>query len=388
MTIKNIIQHESFGGVLLITAIFLALILNNSPLAWVTDAMLSTPVVIKVGGIGLDKPLLLWINDGLMAIFFFLIGLEVKQEILGGELSSVRKASLPILAAIGGIAAPALIYTYFNADTPTHMPGWAIPTATDIAFALGIFALLGDKVPKQLKIMLLSIAIIDDIAAIIIIAIFYTSKLSLLSLGLAIAGLAFAVLLNRLKVKEVTPYCLIGLVIWFCLVKSGVHATLAGAALALTIPMHGHKGKKSPLKTLEHDLHPWVYFGIMPLFAFANSGLNLSNFSFDMLTSTLSLGIILGLFVGKQIGVFSFIWIGNKMGLYKIPAKVTWLQIYGLSIITGIGFTMSLFIGTLAFENSAELNSQVRMAVLLASTLSAIIGYTVLKIGTRSKSGA
>lgn len=385
MDIKSIIKHESFAGILLIASIFLALIIDNSPLSWLYDSLLTTPVIVKVGALGIDKSLLLWINDGLMAIFFFLIGLEIKNEIIGGELSTMKKASLPIFAAIGGIAIPALIYAGFNIDDDIAIRGWAIPAATDIAFALGILGLLGDRVPKQLKIMLLSIAIIDDIAAILIIAIFYTADLSFLSLTLGSIGLAIAFILNRFGVKAIAPYILVGIFAWFCVLKSGVHATLAGAILAFAIPMKGKKkNDKSPLKELEHALYPWVYFAIMPIFAFANSGVEFKNFTMDDLMSSVSLGIIAGLFFGKQIGVFAFVWISEKLNLCKRPPKVTWGQIYGVAILTGIGFTMSLFIGTLAFDDPA-LNTQVRLSVIVASFLSAIIGYSVLRLTSKQK---
>lgn len=382
MNIKALIKHESFSGILLVFSIFLALLIDNSPLAWIYDALLTKPVVVKVGELGVDKPLLLWINDGLMAVFFLLVGLEIKKEILIGDLSSMKQASLPIIAAIGGIACPALIYAYFNISDPAAIDGWAIPAATDIAFALGILALLGDRIPKELKILLLSIAIIDDIAAIVIIAVFYTNNLSMLSLGLGLSGFAIAFALNRFKVKSITPYILIGIFMWICVLKSGVHATLAGVLLAFAIPMKGKtKTSKSPLIELEHDLYPWVYFAIMPIFAFANSGIHLWNFSFSTLLEPVSLGIILGLFAGKQIGVLGFIALGSLLHLCRKPKTISWAEIYGVAILTGIGFTMSLFIGSLAFDDPT-LITQVRMSVLVASFLSAILGYIVLRHAT------
>ncbi len=391
---KAAIDFQALSGVILLGAACFALILNNSPLYWLYDSLLTTNFAVKLGVYGIDKPILLWINDGLMAIFFFLIGLEIKRELMVGELSSVRKAALPMCAALGGLIVPALFFYAVNMDNPQTLGGWAIPVATDIAFALGILSLLGKRVPTELKVLLLSLAIIDDIAAIMIIAIFYTADLSLIALSLSGLGLCFAILLNRMKVVAIAPYVLIGVFMWVCVLKSGVHATLAGVALAFTIPMLprkrndplGHnrrkRDKQSTLVALEHMLHPWVSFLIMPVFAFANAGVNLGTVSVDMLMGGLSLGIILGLFVGKQLGVFSFIWIFTKLGVCQKPDNVKWIQIYGLSLLTGIGFTMSLFIGTLAFADP-ELNAQVRVAVLIASGLSAVLGYMVLLLTSK-----
>lgn len=373
---------EKLSGMMLISAAFLALIFSNTGLYSLYSTLLSTPVVVQVGALEINKPLLLWINDGLMAVFFFLIGLEIKKELLGGELSSLKKASLPLVAAIGGIIIPAIFYISINIGDQMAMQGWAIPVATDIAFALGILALVGDKIPKELKILLLSIAIIDDVAAIVIIAIFYTENLSVMSLTLGSIGVASAILLNIFGVKRIAPYILIGIFMWVCVLKSGVHATLAGVILAMCIPMTSNKGegKKEgcPVIELEHALHPWVYFMIMPVFAFANAGVNLSGFTLGILTSSIPLGIILGLFLGKQIGVFSFIWVGTKLGLCSKPGAVSWQQVYGIALLTGVGFTMSLFIGTLAYEDPA-IAGQVRLGVLVASALSAISAYIVLR---------
>lgn len=375
------IDHDKLSGILLIAAALLALALDNSSLAWLYDSLLTTPVIVQVGEFGLHKPLLLWINDGLMAIFFFLIGLEIKKEILGGELSSMKKASLPLVAAVGGIVVPAMIYLGINQADEFAVKGWAIPVATDIAFALGILALVGKGLPKELKILLLSLAIIDDVAAIVIIALFYTDNLSMTALALASIGMGAAILMNVAGVKKIAPYILIGIFMWVCVLKSGVHATLAGVFLAMCIPMTGCK-KDCPVKDLEHALHPWVYFMIMPLFAFANAGINLSGFGLDTLMMPITLGIILGLFVGKQLGVFLFIWLGQTLKLCQKPDTTSWSQIYGLSILTGIGFTMSLFIGTLAYENDA-VTAQVRLGVLVASLLSAVVGFVVLKLSVK-----
>ncbi|MCI5060882.1 MAG: Na+/H+ antiporter NhaA [Alphaproteobacteria bacterium] len=369
---------EKLSGILLIVAALLALILDNSPLAWLYDSLLSTPVIIQIGELAIDKPLLLWINDGLMAVFFFLIGLEIKKEILGGELSNMKKASLPLIAAIGGIIVPASIYVALNYQDQFALSGWAVPVATDIAFALGILALLGDRIPKELKILLLSLAIIDDVAAIVIIAVFYTQGLSLMALGLASIGLISALAMNKFGVKKVAPYILIGIFMWVCVLKSGVHATLAGVVLAFCIPMRTDNPKECPVKELEHALHPWVYFMIMPLFAFANAGLYLGDFTFETLLNPVPLGIIGGLFIGKQLGVFSFIWLGAKLKLCEKPNTVSWPHIYGLALLTGIGFTMSLFIGTLAYGNDPII-AQVRLGILVASLLSALCGFLVLK---------
>jgi NhaA family Na+:H+ antiporter len=371
---------------LLIIAAVIALILDNSAIAWAYDGLLAMPVAIQVGDLILHKPLLLWINDGLMAVFFFLIGLEIKREFLEGELSSREQASLPVVAAFGGIIVPALIYFYFNHSDPAAIGGWGIPVATDIAFALGILSLLGDRIPRNVKILLLSLAIIDDICAILIISIFYTDNLSLLALVLSSIGFAAAVIMNRLGVVRVAPYILIGIFIWICVLKSGVHATLAGVLLAFTIPLKDKKGgKKSPLEDLEHDLHPWVAYFIMPIFAFANAGVHLEGVSLSMFTEGVPLGIIAGLFVGKQLGVFCFVAFFVMLGLCKLPKDISWLQLYGMSLLCGIGFTMSLFIGTLAFS-TPEIAAQVRIAVLIASTLSAVCGYLVLRASVSGRS--
>lgn len=377
------IHPEKLSGILLIAAALLALAIDNSPIASFYDGFLNTPVVVQFGALLLDKPLILWINDGLMAIFFFLIGLEIKREILAGELSSMKKASLPIVAAIGGIILPALIYVMINKDNDLALQGWAVPVATDIAFALGVLALIGKSLPKEIKILLLSLAIIDDVAAIIIIALFYTDNLSIMALSLGSLGVISAIGLNVMGVKRIAPYILIGIFMWVCVLKSGVHATLAGVVLAMCIPMTGKKGE-CPVVELEHALHPWVFFGIMPLFAFANAGVNLSGFSMDMVMAPIPLGIILGLFVGKQLGVFAFVWAGVKTGLCQRPDSLSWTHIYGMAILTGIGFTMSLFIGTLAYDNSETL-SQVRLGVLVASFLSALVGFVVLKLTSKIK---
>ena len=370
---------EKLGGILLIFAAVFALILNNTPLAALYDTLLTVHFSIQLADFGLDKPILLWINDGLMAIFFFMVGIEVKKEIRFGGLSNIKKAALPIIAALGGIIIPAIIYYTLNYGNDYALQGWAIPVATDIAFALGILALVGKGIPKELKILLLSLAIIDDIAAVIIIGSFYTESLSLEALIFAALGTVVALFLNVKGVRNTTPYIVLGIFIWICVLKSGIHATLAGVIIALCIPQN--QGG-CPVKDLEYALRPWIYFAIMPLFAFANSGISLLNFTPNMISTTIPVGIITGLFFGKQIGVFSFIWIGTKLGLCSKPDHVTWKQLYGMAVLTGIGFTMSLFIGTLAFEQDI-IEAKVRLGVLVASTLSAVVGYIVLKLSAR-----
>ena len=370
------IAPEKLSGLLLIAAALCALAIKNSPMSDLYRSFLDTHVAFQFGTFVLDKPLFLWINDGLMAIFFFLIGLEIKREIFAGELSSIKRSSLPSIAAIGGIVVPALNYIGINSADEIAIKGWAVPVATDIAFALGVLALIGKGLPRELKILLLSIAIIDDIAAITIIAIFYTEHLSLIALGLSGIGVLAAASLNFCKVRNIAPYILIGIFMWVCVLKSGVHATLAGVVLAMFIPMTNIKGE-CPLANLEHSLHPWVLFCIMPLFAFANAGVNLDGMNLSVLTTGMPLGIILGLFLGKQLGIFSFIWVGVKTKLCQKPNSVSWGHIYGLSLLAGIGFTMSLFIGTLAYKDP-EILAQLRLSVLIASALSAIGGYAVL----------
>jgi NhaA family Na+:H+ antiporter len=335
-------------------------------------------VALTIDGAGISKPLLLWINDGLMAIFFLLVGLEIKREVVEGELSSVRKAALPAIAAAGGMAVPALMYAVLNWGDPQTMRGWAIPTATDIAFAVGVLALMGDRVPASLKIFLLALAILDDLGAIVIIAFFYTDNLSALSLALAAVALGGLIALNRAGVTRRAAYVVFGVFLWVCVLKSGVHATLAGVALALAIPLDARDAHgESPLRSLEHSLHPWVSYAILPLFAFANAGVSLSGISLASLMEPLPLGIAAGLFVGKQAGVMGAAWIAVRVRAVTLPDGVTWQHFYGTALLTGIGFTMSLFIGTLAFDDPAFANS-VRIGVLGGSLLSALAGALVL----------
>ncbi len=377
--IQDFLKLETSAGFVLMAVALLALLANNSPLAGAYSTFLSTPVEVQFGAFEIAKPLLLWINDGLMAIFFFLVGLEIKKEVMEGELSSFDKAALPIFAAIGGIMVPALVYAYFNYTDAIAIQGWAIPAATDIAFALGVLALVGSRIPVSLKILLLAVAIIDDLAAIIIIALFYTQDLSLVALGWGGVGAAGLFILNRMGVTRITPYALIGVFVWACVLKSGVHATLAGVVTALAIPLKAKNANdSSPLHRAEHGLHIWVAFLILPLFAFANAGVSLKGISLTDVLAPIPLGIALGLFVGKQIGVFSFSWVAVKLGLAKLPADTNWRQIYGVACLTGVGFTMSLFIGTLAFDGDETLNA-VRLGVLMGSLASGVLGYVVLR---------
>ncbi|PCI00780.1 MAG: Na+/H+ antiporter NhaA [Zetaproteobacteria bacterium] len=382
--IESFIHKESSSGILLIFATVLALIFSNTFLSVYYEAFLHIPVSIQVGSLHLDKSLHHWVNDGLMAIFFFLIGLEVKREVLEGHLSTVSRVTLPIVAAVGGMAVPAAIYVYFNAGDPTAIDGWAIPTATDIAFALGILSLLGNRVPLSLKVFLMALAIIDDLGAIVIIALFYTVDLSTLSITVATVALATLIGMNRLGVVRKAAYFIVGLILWVSVLKSGVHATLAGVALAFTIPLYAkdaHGKLFSPLKTLEQDLHYWVAFFILPVFAFTNAGVNVMEISLDQMSGSVPVGIMLGLFVGKQLGVFGFSWLAIKLGFAKLPAGSNWLQLYGVSVLTGIGFTMSLFITSLAFSTVDLFQYTDKLAILVASFAAGILGYLLLRLG-------
>lgn len=383
-TFTRFFQLEAASGVLLIAAALLALIINNSPLSWLYTGLLDTPVVAQIGALKIAKPLLLWINDGLMALFFLLIGLEVKREVLDGQLSKPSQIVLPGAAAIGGMVVPALLYWWLNRDNPPALDGWAIPTATDIAFALGVLALLGNRVPVSLKLFLMTLAIIDDLGAIVIIAVFYSGELSTLSLGLAAACIAALVAMNRLGVVKLGPYMIIGLILWVCVLKSGVHATLAGVTLAFCIPLRTCNAEPSPLLTLEHALHPWVAYGILPLFAFANAGLSLSGVSVESFTHHVPMGIAVGLLLGKTVGVFGLTWLAVKIGIAALPQGANWGQVLGVAILCGIGFTMSLFVGSLAFEPGvSDYAGMDRMGILTGSILAALIGYAVTAAASR-----
>ncbi len=376
--IQEFIKLETSGGVVLMIAAIFAMIIANTALSANYDLILGTYIKVGIGNFEIAKPAILWINDGLMAIFFFLVGLEIKREVLAGELSSFDKAILPIMAAIGGMAVPGIIFAIVNWGTPVNLTGWAIPTATDIAFALGILALIGSRAPIALKIFLLAIAIIDDLGAIVIIAIFYTSELSINALAISMLGFAAAVVLNRMGIQRTAPYLLVGIVMWVFVLKSGVHATLAGVLIAFTIPLKAKDVDEALLYKMEHGLHPWVAFLILPVFAFANAGVNFTGIGIDDLLQPLTLGIAVGLFLGKQIGVFLATWIGVKSGIARLPENVSWKHVYGVACLTGVGFTMSLFIGSLAFTTADVMNA-VRLGVVLGSVLSGIIGYLLLK---------
>lgn len=370
---------ESFGGMLLMASAVLAMILANSPLEGFYQSILSIPVETKFGALEIAKPLLLWINDGLMAVFFFLVGLELKRELVEGELSDPSNIILPGIGAIGGMAFPALIYLFFNYDDPVASKGWAIPAATDIAFALGVLTLLGSSVPTSIKIFLTSLAIFDDVAAIVIIAVFYTESISMGSLAVVAACLPVLYLLNRYNVIEKSPYMFIGIIMWIAMLKSGVHATLAGVIVAMFIPMRCNKNPDfSPLASLEHDLHSVVAFFVLPVFAFANAGINLRGLDGAQLLHSAPVGIAIGLVVGKQLGIFSLCFLAVKSGLTSLPKGITFTRLYGTAALCGIGFTMSLFIGGLAFSDSATAFDE-RIGIVAGSLLSGIIGFLILR---------
>lgn len=380
--IEEFIKKESSSGIILILVTLLALILQNSFLTDFYSNLLDTPVQISIGTFGIAKPLFLWVNDGLMAIFFFLIGLEIKREVLEGELSSKSQIALPAIAALGGMITPALIFTFFNHTDTFVMKGWAIPTATDIAFALGILSLLGSRVPVSLKIFLMALAIMDDLGAIVIIALFYTSDLSFVSILIALGSIVCLGIMNQMNVIKKAAYVLVGLVLWISVLKSGVHATIAGVVLAFCIPLYSttSKGERfSMLKEMEHDLHYWVAFMILPLFAFVNAGVDLKGLSATALFSDVSVGIMLGLFLGKQLGVFGFSFVAIKLGIASLPKGSNLKQLYGISILTGIGFTMSLFINSLAYNETDLFHYADKVAILLGSFLSGIVGYFFLR---------
>ncbi|SFV53935.1 Na+/H+ antiporter NhaA type [hydrothermal vent metagenome] len=386
--VSEFLKKDSAGGILLITATIFALILVNSPLENIYHMFLHLHLSISIGDFILDKSFLHWINDGLMAIFFLVVGLEVKREIIDGNLSSIREISLPAIAAIGGMLVPALFYLYFNSGDEVAMRGWAIPTATDIAFALGILSLLGNRVPLSLKIFLMALAIIDDLGAIVIIALFYTSEISMLSTYVALISLTILIIFNILGYSRKSLYFVVGLILWISVLKSGVHATLAGVALAFTIPFKAKDEKGqifSPIKEIEHGLHPWITFFILPLFAFVNAGVDLRVIELNQMTNSVPLGIIAGLFLGKQIGVFGFSFIAIKLKIASLPKDSSWLMLYGVSILTGIGFTMSLFITSLAFTDDALFAYTDKLAIIVATLLSSVIGYLVLKVAISKK---
>ncbi len=378
--IDRFFSHEASGGILLMLSGLAAMIVANSGLSGVYESVLGSYLAVTLNGSGLEKPLILWINDGLMAIFFFLIGLELKRELLEGKLKNPRDVLLPGMAALGGMAFPAMIFVAFNWNSPETLSGWAIPAATDIAFALGILALVGSRAPVSLKVFLLTLAILDDLGAIIIIALFYTAELKIDYLYLALLPLIGLIWLNLKGAHRVAPAVLLGTIMWFFVLKSGVHATLAGVVTAFLIPLTDKWGK-SPLHALEHALTPYVLYLIIPIFAFANAGVVLTGLSVSDLIAPLPLGIALGLILGKQIGVLGLTLITVKLGFAKLPHGASWLHIYGIACLAGVGFTMSLFIGGLSFDDPAMMN-QVRLGVLSGSILSGLIGYTALMIAS------
>lgn len=376
--LRDFLDDEAAGGIVLMFVAALALVVANTPLADGYFALLR----LKIGGLDL----LHWINDGLMVVFFLLVGLEIKREMLEGELASWPLRLLPGIAAAGGMIVPSLIYAACNWDNALELRGWAIPAATDIAFALGVLSLLGSRVPASLKVFLATLAILDDLGAVIIIAIFYTADLSPMALGLAASVFSFLAILNRLGIRRLWPYLTLGFVLWVLVLQSGVHATIAGVALAMTIPLRRPRGQSAekgaeaaaPLVRLEHRINPWVAFAIVPIFGFANAGVSFAGMSLAIVTQSVPLGIALGLFVGKQIGVFGATWVSVKLGFAEMPAGAGWMQIYGVSLLCGIGFTMSLFIGALAFPMAPNLADAVKVGVLAGSTLAALAGWFVL----------
>ncbi len=388
--LRAFLRLEAAGGVLLFFAALAGLAAANSPLSNWYDALLGTTVAVQIGALSVSKPLLLWINDGLMAVFFFLIGLEVKREVLEGDLSSPEQIVLPGLGAVGGIAVPAAIYSVLNWGDAVAMSGWAVPSATDIAFALAVLGLFGSRVPAALKVFLLTLAIFDDLAAIVIIAVFYAGDLSVLTLAIAAAILGCAIAANALGVRRMSVYVLIGVVLWVAVLKSGVHATLAGVLIAWCIPLDAPDGS-SPLKGVEQDLHTPVALVILPLFAFANAGLTLTGIGLEELTHPVTLGVIGGLVIGNPAGILLFTGLGVGLGITRLPAGVNWVQMAGVAFICGIGFTMSLFIAGLAFEHAGGAYYEVvRLGVLFGSAAAAVIGCSVLRVGlgrTRSPSG-
>lgn len=378
--IQNFLQQDYAVGVLLFIAATLAMLVANTGLAPYYNDLLEVPVRVMIGPLDIHKPLLLWINDGLMAVFFLLVGLEVKHEILEGELRNPAQVALPGIAALGGMLMPALIYTAVNYQDPIALNGWAIPAATDIAFAVGILALLGPRVPPSLKTFLLVLAIIDDLGAIIIIALFYTEQMSFAALGFGSIFLAILAYMNYRNVTRLSLYLLVGTALWVCVLKSGVHATLAGVLLAFTIPLKlRDRQGRSPAKALQHQLHSKVNYVILPIFAFTNAGLSLGIADLQALFTPVPMGVMFGLFLGKQVGVFSFSWLAIKSGLAKLPNGANWIQMYGIAILCGVGFTMSLFIAGLAFNNlPVGVEIADRIGVLSGSILSAVVGFSFL----------
>jgi NhaA family Na+:H+ antiporter len=381
--LQEFLRLEAAGGLTLMATAVLAMVVANSPAEGVYSRVLALTLEVRLGTFGIEKPLLLWVNDGLMAVFFLLVGLELKREVLEGHLSDVRQASLPAFAAVGGMLVPAAVYALLNWGDPVALKGWAIPSATDIAFALGILSLLGDRVPPALKAFLLSVAVFDDLGAIVIIALFYTSELSVAALATAAGALLALFVLNRMGVRRLTAYALLGLILWVAVLKSGVHATLAGVAFAMFIPLRAEPtaaGERPPLKRLEHALHPWVAFGILPVFAFVNAGVPVLALSLSDVLQPVPLGIAAGLVAGKLLGVTAASFLGVVTGLASLPAGVRWPHVVGVALLCGVGFTMSLFIASLAFEQGGtEYPGVERLGILLGSAVAGAAGYAVLR---------
>ena len=390
--LKQFLRLEAAGGLVLMGASVLALIVANSPLATYYSALLDVRLEIRLGSAGLSKPLLLWINDGLMAVFFFLVGLELKGEVLEGHLATLRRASLPAFAAVGGMLAPAALYAFFNSGNPVAMKGWAIPAATDIAFALGVLSLLGKRVPVVLKVFLLGVAVFDDLGAIVVIALFYTSQLSGEALAVSVVMIGGLAVLNRAGVTRPAGYILLGIPLWIAVLQSGVHATLAGVILALFIPLRTTGQPKAhgpPLRRLVHVLHPWVAFGVLPVFAMANAGVPLGQLSLADLTHPVPMGIMTGLLLGKQLGIMLLAGLAVRLGLASLPEGIRWAHIYGAALLCGVGFTMSLFIASLAFEQGgAGYSGLDRLGILAGSLLAGVAGFLVLRAVLRKRPGA
>jgi NhaA family Na+:H+ antiporter len=378
--VADFMKLESAGGLLLLLAAIIAMFVANSPFSDFYDSLLHATVAVQVGALAISKPLFLWVNDGLMAVFFFLIGLEIKREIMEGELASFSQVILPAMGAFGGMVVPAAIYTWLNWGDSVALDGWAIPVATDIAFALALLSVFGSRVPTALKVFLLTLAILDDLAAILIIALFYSGDLSLNALLIGIVAVAIAAVMNRMGVTRTSSYILLGVVLWIAVLKSGVHATLAGVLIALCIPMRDEHGQ-SPLRDLEHNLHGPVVFAILPIFAFANAGLSLTGISIADLTHPVTMGVIAGLLIGKPLGILLFVGLAVGLGLVQLPKAVDWRQLLGVSFACGIGFTMSLFIAGLAFEHgSGDYFYGDRLGILIGSVLSALAAYVLLHL--------